>query len=90
MTWQMRVHVRLQASWHQDIVNQLQRCLTFYIIWLTVSVFLKVWQRLQRIECLAEQISAAQAGKSPGAAAESSPPLNALNHSANRAATRGL
>ena len=52
-------------------------------------MFLKVWQRLQRIECLAEQISAAQAGKSPGAAAESSPPLNALNHSANRAARRG-
>ncbi|KAL0055812.1 hypothetical protein WJX82_004604 [Trebouxia sp. C0006] len=49
----------------------------------------EVWQRLQRIECLAEQISAAQAGKSPGAAAESSPPLNALNHSANRAARRG-
>lgn len=53
-------------------------------------VLLKVWQRLQRIECLAEQISAAQAGKSPGAAAESSPPLNALNHSANRAARRGV
>jgi len=52
-------------------------------------MILKVWQRLQRIECLAEQISAAQAGKSPGAAAES-PPLNALNHSANRAARRGM
>ncbi|DBA74087.1 TPA: Coiled-coil domain-containing protein 57, variant 2 [Trebouxia sp. C0004] len=49
----------------------------------------EVWQRLQRIECLAEQISAAQAGKSPGATAESSPPLNALNHGANRAARRG-
>ena len=56
----------------------------------SVCVLLKVWQRLQRIECLAEQISAAQAGKSPGAAAESSPPLNALNHSANRAARRGV
>ncbi|DBA74086.1 TPA: Coiled-coil domain-containing protein 57 [Trebouxia sp. C0004] len=50
----------------------------------------EVWQRLQRIECLAEQISAAQAGKSPGATAESSPPLNALNHGANRAARRGM
>ena len=47
----------------------------------------KVWQRLQRIECLAEQISAAQAGKGPEQ--ESSLPLNALNHAANRAARTG-
>ena len=47
---------------------------------------MKVWQRLQRIECLAEQISAAQAGKGP--ALEGSPPLNALHHAANRAARR--
>ena len=71
-------------------IKQLQGCLSLCIISLTVCMYLKVWQRLQRIECLAEQISAAQAGKSPGAAAESSPPLNALNHSANRAARRGV
>ncbi len=47
----------------------------------------QVWQRLQQIECSAEQVSAAQTGKGP--ALESSPPLNAVNHSGNRAARTG-
>lgn len=48
----------------------------------------KVWQRLQRIESLAEQISAAQAAN--GSAPEGTNlPLNALRHSLNRAARTG-
>ena len=76
------------ASRHCQVIAEVPHVL--HIVSGSVCVLLKVWQRLQRIECLAEQISAAQAGKSPGAAAESSPPLNALNHSANRAARRGV
>ena len=54
---------------------------SYEVIW-PVCACVKVLQRLQRIECLAEQISAAQAGKGPEQ--ESSLPLNALNHAADR------
>ena len=53
-------------------------------------LLLQVWQRLQRIESLAEQISAAQGGKSPGPAPEADLPLNALNHVLNKAARAGV
>ena len=49
---------------------------------------MKVWQRLQRIESLAEQISAAQAANGP-ALEGTNLPLNALRHSLNRAARTG-
>ena len=61
-------------------------CASYEVIW-PACACVKVWQRLQRIECLAEQISAAQAGKGPEQ--ESSLPLNALNHAADRAARTG-
>ena len=50
------------------------------------ACWLQVWHRLQRIESLAEQISAAQAGKGP--APDSPLPLNTLNHN-NKAARIG-
>ena len=49
---------------------------------------MKVWQRLQRIESLAEQISAAQSANGP-APEGTNLPLNALKHSLNRAARTG-
>ena len=49
---------------------------------------MKVWQRLQRIESLAEQISAAQAANGP-ALEGTNLPLNALRHSLNKAARTG-
>lgn len=48
---------------------------------------MKVRQQLQRIESLAEQISAAQAANSP--APEANLPLNALKHGLNRSARTG-
>ena len=49
---------------------------------------MKVWQRLQRIESLAEQISAAQAANGP-APEGANLPLNALRRGLNRAVRTG-
>lgn len=70
--------------WH--ILSLIEHTLTVQVK--CRGLLMKVRQQLQRIESLAQQISAAQAASGP--APETSLPLNALKPGVNRSARTGM